>query len=188
MQYNKEIYKNQRVAIFVDIQNIFYSARNTFDRKVNFVKLIELIVAKRNLFRAIAYAIKLKGINYQSFVSTLKHIGYQVKEKEPKIFISKDDSGNQIQTIKADWDMGLAMDAIILADKIDVAILVSGDGDFTELIRFLKTKGVKVEIAAFAQTAAKELIENADEFIDLNYFGDEIFIPKVTDDSNLLQY
>lgn len=94
MQYNKEIYKNQRVAIFVDIQNIFYSARNTFDRKVNFVKLIELIVAKRNLIRAIAYAIKLKGTNYQSFVSTLKHIGYQVKEKEPKIFISKDDSGN----------------------------------------------------------------------------------------------
>lgn len=80
------------------------------------------------------------------------------------------------------------MDAIILVDKIDVAILVSGDGDFTDLIRFLKTKGVKVEIAAFAQTAAKELIENADEFIDLNYFGDEIFIPKATDDSNLLQY
>jgi len=79
-------------------------------------------------------------------------------------------------TIKADWDMGIAMDAISMAEKIDVAVLASGDGDFVDLVRYLHTKGVKVEIAAFKQTAAKELIEIADEFIDLTAFGEDVFL------------
>ncbi|GAB6071879.1 NYN domain-containing protein [Venenivibrio stagnispumantis] len=176
MQYNNKLYKNQRVAVFLDVQNLYYSARDTFNRKVNFETVLYKVVADRVLIRAIAYLVKLQGVDQKNFINTLKHIGYYVREKEPKIFKRVDDTGVLWTTIKADWDMGIAIDAISLSEKVDVAILASGDGDFSELVRFLKTKGVKVEIAAFKQTAAKELIEVADEFIDLSIFGEDIFL------------
>ncbi len=171
-----ELYKNQRVAMFLDIQNLYYSARDTFNRKVNFEKVLHMVLRERVLIRAIAYLVKLQGVDQKGFINTLKHIGYQVRVKEPKIFKSIDEQGNLWTTIKADWDMGIAMDAISMAEKVDVAILASGDGDFVDLVRYLHTKGVKVEIAAFKQTAAKELIEIADEFIDLTAFGEEVFL------------
>ncbi len=171
-----ELYRNQRVAIFLDIQNLYYSARDTFNRKVNFEKVLHMVLRERILIRAIAYLVKLQGVDQKGFINTLKHIGYQVRVKEPKIFKSIDEQGNLWTTIKADWDMGIAMDAIAVAEKVDVAILASGDGDFVDLVRYLHTKGVKVEIAAFKQTAAKELIEIADEFIDLTAFGEDVFL------------
>lgn len=173
---NRKIYTHQRVAVFVDIQNLYYSARDTFNRKVDFEKVLHKIVADRVLIRAFAYVVKLHGVDQKGFINTLKHIGYQVREKEPKIFKRLDEEGNLWTTIKADWDMGIAIDAISLADKIDVAVLTTGDGDFKELVKYLQTKGVKVEIAAFKQTTAKELIEVADEFIDLNIYGEDIFL------------
>ncbi|WP_457622132.1 LabA-like NYN domain-containing protein [Persephonella sp.] len=172
----KELYRNQRVAVFLDIQNLYYSARDSFNRKVNFESVLEKVLNGRVLIRAIAYLVKLQGVDQKGFINTLKHIGYQVRVKEPKIFKRLDEYGNLWTTIKADWDMGIAMDAISLAEKIDVAVLASGDGDFADLVRYLHTKGVKVEIAAFKQTAAKELIEIADEFIDLTAFGEEVFL------------
>ncbi len=170
------LYKNQRVGVFLDVQNLYYSARDAFNRKVNFESVLELAIRDRILVRAIAYLIKLQGVDQKGFINTLKHIGYQVREKEPKIFKRIDDEGNLWTSIKADWDMGIAMDAISLADKIDVAVLASGDGDFSDLVRYLHTKGVKVEIAAFKQTAAKELMQVADEFIDLTSYGEEVFL------------
>ena len=173
---NNSLFKHQRVAVFLDIQNLYYSARDTFGRKVNFEEILKKVLRERVLIRAIAYLVKLKGVEQKGFINTLKNIGYQVRVKEPKIFKRFDDNGNLWTTIKADWDMGIAMDAIALSEKIDVAVLISGDGDFTDLVRFLHTKGVKVEIAAFKQTASKELIEVSDEFIDLTHFGEEIFL------------
>ena len=173
---SNRLLRNQRVAIFLDIQNLYYSARDAFGRKVNFEAVLNKVLRDRVLIRAIAYLVKLKGVEQKSFINTLKNIGYQVRVKEPKIFKRFDDSGNLWTSIKADWDMGIAMDAIALSEKIDVAILISGDGDFTDLVRYLHTKGVKVEIVAFKQTAAKELIEVSDEFIDLTNFGEEIFL------------
>ena len=172
----KELYKNQRIAVFLDVQNLYYSARDAFNRKVNFESVLNITLKDRILLRAIAYLVKLQGVDQKGFINTLKHIGYQVREKEPKIFKRLDDQGNLWTTIKADWDMGIAMDAIMLADKIDVAVLASGDGDFTDLVNYLRTKGVKVEIAAFKQTSAKELIEIADEFIDLTNYGEDVFL------------
>ena len=172
----RNLYKNQRVAVFLDIQNLYYSARDAFNRKVNFESVLYKVLNDRVLIRAIAYLVKLQGVDQKGFINTLKHIGYQVRVKEPKIFKRLDENGNLWTTVKADWDMGIAMDAISLSEKIDVAILASGDGDFADLVRYLHTKGVKVEIAAFKQTAAKELIEIADEFIDLTSFGEEIFL------------
>jgi uncharacterized LabA/DUF88 family protein len=173
---NKKIYNNQRVAIFVDIQNLYYSARDTFNRKVNFESILYKTLGDRILVRAFAYIVKLQGVDQKGFINTLKHIGYQVREKEPKIFKRLDEEGNLWTTIKADWDMGIAIDAIALSEKIDVAILTTGDGDFKDLVKYLQTKGVKVEIAAFKQTTAKELMEVADEFIDLTTFGEDIFL------------
>jgi len=173
---NNKLFRNQRVAVFLDIQNLYYSARDAFGRKVNFEAVLNKVLRDRVLIRAIAYLVKLKGVEQKGFINTLKNIGYQVRVKEPKIFKRFDDNGNLWTTIKADWDMGIAMDAIALSEKIDVAILISGDGDFTDLVRYLHTKGVKVEIVAFKQTAAKELIEVSDEFIDLTNFGEEIFL------------
>ncbi len=173
---SKYLFKNQRVAVFVDIQNLYYSARDAFNRKVDFEKVLHTVLDGRVLVRAMAYLVKLQGVDQKGFINTLKHIGYQVRVKEPKIFKRLDESGNLWTTVKADWDMGIAMDAISLAEKIDVAILASGDGDFVDLVRYLHTKGVKVEIAAFKQTVAKELVEIADEFIDLTSFGEDIFL------------
>ncbi len=173
---NNKLFRNQRVAVFLDIQNLYYSARDAFGRKVNFEAVLNKVLRDRVLIRAIAYLVRLKGVEQKGFINTLKSIGYQVKVKEPKIFKRFDDNGNLWTTIKADWDMGIAMDAIALSEKIDVAILISGDGDFTDLVRYLHTKGVKVEIVAFKQTAANELIEISDEFIDLTNFGEEIFL------------
>ncbi len=173
---NNKLFRNQRVAVFLDIQNLYYSARDVFGRKVNFEAVLNKILRDRVLIRAIAYLVRLKGVEQKGFINTLKSIGYQVKVKDPKIFKRFDDNGNLWTTIKADWDMGIAMDAIALSEKMDVAILISGDGDFTDLVRYLHTKGVKVEIVAFKQTAAKELIEVSDEFIDLTNFGEEIFL------------
>ncbi len=173
---SKRLYKSQRVAVFVDIQNLYYSARDAFNRKVNFESVLHEVLNDRILIRAIAYLVKLHGVDQKGFINTLKHIGYQVRVKEPKVFKRLDENGNLWTTVKADWDMGIAMDAISLSEKIDVAILASGDGDFVDLVRYLHTKGVKVEIAAFKQTAAKELIEIADEFIDLTAYGEEIFL------------
>lgn len=173
---SRKVFTNQRVAVFLDVQNLYYSARDTFNRKVDFDKILEKIVAGRVLIRAIAYLVKLHGVDQKGFIHTLKHIGYQVREKEPKIFRRYDESGMLWTTVKADWDMGIAMDAISMADKVDVAVLVSGDGDFKDLVRYLQTKGVKVEVAAFRQTAARELIEACDEFIDLSLFGEDIFL------------
>jgi uncharacterized LabA/DUF88 family protein len=172
----RELYKYQRVAVFLDIQNLYYSARDEFNRKVNFEEVLHRVVNGRVLIRAIAYLVKLKGVEQKNFINTLRLIGYQVRVKEPKIFRRITEDGQIETTIKADWDMGIAMDAIAISEKIDVAILVSGDGDFTDLVRYLHTKGVKVEIAAFKQTAARELVDVADEFIDLTTFGEDIFL------------
>ncbi|MCX7738687.1 MAG: NYN domain-containing protein [Hydrogenothermaceae bacterium] len=173
---NKKIYQNQRVAVFLDVQNLYYSARDTFNRKVDFEKILDKIVSGRVLIRAIAYLVKLHGVDQKAFIHTLKQIGYQVREKEPKMFRRFDESGNIWTTVKADWDMGIAMDTISMAEKIDVAVLISGDGDFRDLVRYLQAKGVKVEVAAFKQTAARELVEVSDEFIDLSSFGEDIFL------------
>lgn len=173
---NKSIYKSQRVAIFLDVQNLYYSARDAFNRKVNFESVLYKVLNDRVLVRAIAYLVKLHGVDQKGFINTLKHIGYEVKEKEPKVFKRLDENGNLWTTIKADWDMGIAMDAISMAEKMDVAVLTTGDGDFVDLVKYLHTKGVKVEVAAFKQTTAKELIEECDEFIDLTSFGEDIFL------------
>jgi uncharacterized LabA/DUF88 family protein len=160
-----------KVAVLVDMQNIYYGAKNTLKGRVDFRKLLDIAVRGRKLYRALAYLVDLDNVSQESFIHVLRSIGYEVKLKQPKRFYSWD----RVE-YKADWDMGIAIDAIAMAEngKIDVAVIMSGDGDFVDLVNFLKAKGIKTEVVSFKPITAKELILAADEYIDLLDFSDYI--------------
>lgn len=152
---------DQRVGVLVDAQNMYHSARNLYKAKVNFKEILRVAVAGRQLIRAIIYVIKTESGEEQKFFGALAKQGFEVKEKDLQIFIG----GMK----KADWDVGLAVDAIILANKLDVLVIVSGDGDFVPLIEYLKVnKGCQVEVIAFGESTSRKLIEAADDFINLS--------------------
>jgi uncharacterized LabA/DUF88 family protein len=147
----------QRVGVFVDVQNLFYSARALHHGKINFKKLLEYIVGGRELTRAIAYIVQKPDSDQSGFIEALTSIGYEIKSKELRIRLDG--------TAKGDWDMGIAIDALAIASKLDVVVLVSGDGDFVPLVEMLKAQGCKVEVVSFEKSSAVELISSATEYI-----------------------
>jgi len=151
---------HQRVGVFVDAQNMYHSAKNLFHGKANFKKILEAAVGARQLIRAFVYVIKTETGEEKAFFEALEKSGYEIKEKDLQIF----PGGMK----KADWDVGMAIDAIILADKIDVVVLVTGDGDFVPLVEYLKVnKGLKVEAFSFERSTSARLKEVVDVFVDL---------------------
>ena len=153
-------HKEQRVGVFVDVANMYHSAKNLFQRRVDFGQILKEAVSGRKLIRAIAYAIKTKTGEEESFLEALDKQGFEVRIKDLQIFLSG--------VKKADWDVGMAIDAIRIAPKLDVVVLVTGDGDFLPLVRFLRDHlGCIVEVMAFQKTCSSKLIEVADDFIDL---------------------
>lgn len=152
---------SQRIAVLIDTQNLYYSARNLYNAKVNFKNIVEDAVAGRQLTRAIAYVVKTKTGEEKPFFEALEKVGIETKEKELQIFFGG--------AKKADWDVGLAIDAVILGDKVDSIVLVSGDGDFVPLIQYLKmVKAIHVEVMAFKETTSAKTIEVADAFTNLS--------------------
>lgn len=149
--------KDQRVGVFVDVQNLFYSARALHQGKMNFRKLLESIVAGRQLTRAIAYVVHKQEIDQSAFLDALKRLGYEIKSKELRVRLDG--------TAKGDWDMGIAIDALGIAPKVDVVVLVSGDGDFVPLVEMLKAQGCKVEVVSFEKSTSVELIKAATEYM-----------------------
>lgn len=143
--------KHQRVGVFIDVQNMYYSARNLFDRKVNFGNVIRKVVGNRQLIRAIAYVVSTKTGENQPFFDALVGEGIEIKEKELKEYLSG--------AKKADWDVGIAVDAISMSDNLDVVILVSGDGDYIPLVKYLQQKGRIVEVVSFRETTSSQLVE-----------------------------
>jgi uncharacterized LabA/DUF88 family protein len=153
--------KQQRVGVFVDVQNMYYSAKNLYKAKVNFKSVLQEAVKGRNLIRAIAYVIEAQELKEKNFFDALQNIGFEIKAKELQVFYG----GMK----KGDWDIGIAMDCIELAPKLDTIILVSGDGDYKELIEHLqKAMGCRVEVIAFGRSASSKLKDTADEFVDLD--------------------
>ncbi|MDD5040729.1 MAG: NYN domain-containing protein [Patescibacteria group bacterium] len=152
--------KNQRVGIFVDVQNLYYSAKNLYGAKVNFGEVLKAALDNRQLIRAMAYVIKAQNPDEQKFFEALDKQGFEVKTKDLQVFFG----GNK----KGDWDIGIAMDAIRLSPKVDSIVLVTGDGDFIPLVEYLKNHGQFVEIVAFAESASSQLVHQADRFIDLS--------------------
>lgn len=163
-----EVQFNQRVGIFVDVQNMYYSAKNLFNKKVNFGKILKKGAEGRQLVRAIAYVIKADIDLEANFHEALQKQGYEVKAKDLQVFFGG--------AKKGDWDVGIAMDVMRTAEKLDVIVLVSGDGDFKDLLEHAKSLGCRVEVMAFKQTASSRLIEQADKFYDLGSDKSEILI------------
>ncbi|MFC1612702.1 NYN domain-containing protein, partial [Patescibacteria group bacterium] len=129
---------SQRVAVLIDTQNLYYSARNLFSAKVRFGNIVEDAVAGRQLTRAIAYVVKTKTGEEKPFFEALEKVGIETKEKDLQIFFGG--------AKKADWDVGLTVDAIMFSEKVDAIVIVSGDGDFLPLVQYLKIKGTHVEV------------------------------------------
>lgn len=154
-------YKDQRVGVFMDVSNMYHSARNLFTSRVNFGKILERATDGRKLVRAIAYVIKATSPEEQPFLEALEKAGFEVKLKDLQVF----SDGSK----KGDWDVGLALDAIKLAHRLDAVVLVTGDGDFRPLVSFLQeTHGCRVEVLAFGESVSGKLREAADEFVDLS--------------------
>jgi uncharacterized LabA/DUF88 family protein len=153
-------HKGQRVAILIDTQNLYHGAKNLYNAKVNFQNIITDSLAGRDLIRAIAYVINTDSAEEKTFFDALGKMGIETKIKDIQIFSSG--------SMKADWDVGLAVDAIRLAPKMDVIVIVSGDGDFGHLVDYLQgTFGCRVECAAFGKSASGILKEKVNTFIDL---------------------
>jgi len=154
-------HKDQRIGVFVDVSNMYHSANNLYSARVNFKEILSSVTDGRKLIRAIAYAVRGSSPEEESFFDALEKSGFEVKTKELQKFID----GSK----KGDWDVGLAVDAIILAEQLDGVILVSGDGDYIPMVEYLRiNKGCMVEVAAFSQTTSARLIEAADDFMDLS--------------------
>jgi uncharacterized protein (TIGR00288 family) len=154
-------FKEQRVGVVIDIQNMYYTARVLYSRKVNFRNILLEAAAGRKLIRAIAYGIKtVEGLE-EKFFDALKKQGFEVKTKDLQIF-----AGGQK---KGDWDVGIAVDAIKMSKSLDAIVLVSGDGDYIPLVEYIQsTTGCRVEVIAFKESTSAKLIEAADDFINLS--------------------
>lgn len=161
------MHQNQRIGIFVDVQNIYHSAKNLYHARVNFEQLIKTLAEDRPIIRAVAYVVKSEGVQgyegesrEEPFFDALKKSGLELRMKDLQIF----HGGAK----KADWDVGMAVDAIRMANSLDVVVLVTGDGDFIPLVEYLKWgTGKQVEVAAFSRTTSGKLKESADRFIEL---------------------
>ncbi len=154
-------HKEQRVGIFIDTQNLYHSAKNLYQARVNFGQVVKDALAGRALIRAIAYVITTESGDEKNFFEALGKMGIEAKTKDLQIFMGG--------AKKADWDVGLAVDAIKMAPKLDTIILVTGDGDFVPLIQYLQTnEGCQVEVVSFGQSSSLRLKEAADEFFDLS--------------------
>ncbi|PIR88932.1 MAG: hypothetical protein COU07_03480 [Candidatus Harrisonbacteria bacterium CG10_big_fil_rev_8_21_14_0_10_40_38] len=175
--------KDQRIGVFVDIQNLYHSAKNLYNSRVNYNELVNNIVGERKLMRAVAYVVKSEGIDgffhgeaekektsgknrrvvspEAAFFKALEETGFELRSKDLQVY----PGGMK----KADWDVGLAVDAIRMSGSLDNIILVTGDGDFVPLIEYLQWGlGKVVEVAAFGKSASSRLREAADKFISLD--------------------
>jgi len=152
-------HKAQRVCVFIDVQNFYHSAKNLYQSRVNFGKVLQEAVAGRQLIRAFAYVVSTEGGEERMFFDALEKLGIEIRVKDLQIFYGG--------AKKADWDVGLAIDAVRMAKTVDVIVLMSGDGDFFPLIEYLKNQGVQTEVMAFGKSSSSRLKESADEFFDL---------------------
>jgi len=161
---------DQRVAVFVDVQNLYYSAKNLYNSFVDFGAILKSTLGRRKLVRAFAYVIKAETGAENQFFNSLSVKGFEVKSKDLQVFYG----GNK----KGDWDVGLCMDVIRMLPRVDTVVLVSGDGDYSELVEYAKSQGVRVEICAFSKTASSKLIDAADYFYDLSLESKKYLIKK----------
>ncbi|OGZ60958.1 MAG: hypothetical protein A2919_00435 [Candidatus Spechtbacteria bacterium RIFCSPLOWO2_01_FULL_43_12] len=159
---------SQRVAVLIDVQNLYHSAKNLYKKRVNFSEILKAAVGDRQLIRAFAYVVSTEGGEEQVFFDVLRKMGIEIRVKELQIYYGG--------LKKADWDVGIAIDAVRLANSVDVIILMSGDGDFIPLVQYLINEGTQIEVMAFGKSASSKLKEEADDFIDLSENPDKYLL------------
>lgn len=162
------VHPSQRVAVLADSQNLYHSAQSMYSRNIDYAALLEEAVADRNLTRAIAYVIRAEAPEEETFFEALEEIGFETRIKDIRTF----PDGSK----KADWDVGLSLDAVTLANHVDTIALCTGDGDFARLCSHLKHEGVRVEAYCFAESTADELRARADDFTDLSERTDRFLL------------
>lgn len=139
---------------------MYHSAKHLYNARVNFKELLKTAVAGRQLIRATSYVIRTESGEEKPFLEALEKVGIEARIKDLQIFPGG--------VKKADWDVGIAIDAIRFASNVDAVVLVSGDGDFIPLLEYLRNvRGTQTEVVAFGRSTAQRLKEAADDFIDL---------------------
>jgi len=156
----KSGHKDQRIGVFVDVQNMYYSAKHLYNSKANFRTILREAISGRKIIRAIAYVIKADVKDENTFYDALEEMGFEVKSKDLQVFYGG--------AKKGDWDVGIAMDVMRLAPKLDTIVLISGDGDFSDLLEHAKSLGCRTEVLAFGKTTSHRLKEVTDLFIDFD--------------------
>lgn len=151
---------DQRVAVIIDTQNLYHSSKNLYKSKVNFAAVVEAAVQGRKLIRAVSYVVNTEGGEEQPFFEAMEKVGIEIKTKDLQIFYGG--------AKKADWDVGMAVDAIKVAHKVDAVVLATGDGDFIPCVEYVKSLGCQVEAITFGRSASSGLKEVVDDFIDLD--------------------
>lgn len=150
----------QRVAILIDTQNLYHSAKNLYRSKVNFGAVVKAALGKRQLIRALSYVVNTESGEEKGFFEALEKLGIEIKTKDLQVFYGG--------AKKADWDVGLAIDAIKLSHKVDSIVLATGDGDFVPLVEYIKSQGCQVEVISFGRSSSQRLRESVDDFIDMD--------------------
>ena len=160
----------QRVGVLIDVQNLYHSAKNLYGARVNFREILKLAVSQRNLIRAFAYVVRTKTGEEKPFFDALTKLGIETKIRDLQEFYGG--------LKKADWDVGITVDAIKIATNVDTIVLASGDGDFLQLVEYLKNQGKRVEVIAFSRSASAKLKEACDEFVDLGESPEKFLLKK----------
>lgn len=150
-----------KIALFVDVQNIYYTSRDAFNRQFDYSSLWSLIKQQGEITLANAYAIERNDSKQQGFQNALRKIGFTIRLKP---FIQRADG-----SAKGDWDVGITIDMIEAAPDVDQIILLSGDGDFDLLLKHVsKCFNVKTHVFGVSSLTAKSLIEACDQFTQID--------------------
>ncbi|WP_041415868.1 LabA-like NYN domain-containing protein [Shewanella halifaxensis] len=151
----------KKIALFVDVQNIYYTCRQAYGRQFNYRKLWQHLGYEGNISAATAYAIHRGDDGQLKFQDALKHIGFEVKLKP---FIQRSDG-----SAKGDWDVGITIDIMEAASEVDCVILLSGDGDFDLLMQKIKQKyGIETQVYGVPSLTAKSLIDSVEQFHEID--------------------
>ncbi len=154
-----------RVGVFIDTQNLYHSARDHYERTVNFETLLKHAVGDRYLVRAIAYVVEKEGdTSAWPFIYKLSTLGYRVRRMNLHLH-HVNDQGKPIW--EGNWDMGMVADMTRLMDSLDTIVLGSGDGDFADMLEVFMERGKRCEVIAFKETTSQRLIDMVDKFTHL---------------------
>lgn len=161
--------KHRRVGVFIDIQNMYYSARNLYGQKVNFLNIVKAATGDQQLIRAIAYGVATKSGDETAFFEALHNVGIEVMTKD----LLEYDSGQK----KGDWDVGITIDIVRMCDMLDVVVLVSGDGDYVPVGEYVKGRGRIFQAMSFRESTSTRLVEFADVYTNLSDDKARFLIP-----------